>query len=151
MEARFPRLPKGGWVAISEEAILPGGSAEVGIHGGAGGSVSENDNIAGEPDGESGGDGGVGWLERVFPLCPYVPTPLIDNVFAKLRLGVAPIPSCAIIDTFSQMYRHLSTGLFLQKTCSHCCMHRTDFKKSGRGSCFQGNLEGARTMALIER
>ena len=48
-----------------EEAILSGGSAEVGIHGGVGGAVSGND--------ESGGDGGVGWLERVIPLCPYVP------------------------------------------------------------------------------
>ena len=62
-----------------EEAILSGGSAEVGIHGGVGGSVSENDDVAGEPDGESGGDDGVGWLERVIPLCPYVPNPLIDN------------------------------------------------------------------------
>jgi hypothetical protein len=92
MEARFPRLRKGGWVTTSEsfggkvkeptgvggeeeEAILSGGSAEVGIHGGVGGSVSENDDVAGEPDGESGGDGGVGWLERVIPLCPYVPNP----------------------------------------------------------------------------
>ena len=53
-----------------EEGILSGGSAEVGIHGGVGGSVSENDDVAGEPDGESGEDGGVGWLERVIPLCP---------------------------------------------------------------------------------
>ena len=90
MEARSPRLPNAGWVNTSEsfggkvkeptgvggeeeEAILSGGSAEVGIHGGVGGSVSENDDVAGEPDGESGGDGGVGWLERVIPLCPYVP------------------------------------------------------------------------------
>ncbi|PIU56056.1 MAG: hypothetical protein COS87_03320 [Chloroflexi bacterium CG07_land_8_20_14_0_80_45_17] len=56
-----------------EEAILSGGSAEVGIHGGVGSAVSGNDDAAGEPDGESGGDGGVGWLERVIPLCPYVP------------------------------------------------------------------------------
>ena len=55
-----------------EEAILSGGSAEVGIHGGVGGAVSGNDDVAGEPDGESGGDGGVGWLEQVIPLCPYV-------------------------------------------------------------------------------
>jgi hypothetical protein len=86
-----------------EEAILSGDSAEVGIHGGVGGAVSGNDDVAGEPDGESGGDGEVGWLERVIPLCPYVPNPLIENVFAKLRLGVARTPSCAIIDIFSQM------------------------------------------------
>ena len=56
-----------------EEAILSGGRAEVVIHGDVGGAVSGNDDVAGEPDGESGGDGGVGWLERVIPLCPYVP------------------------------------------------------------------------------
>jgi len=55
-----------------EEAILSGDSAEVGIDGGVGGAVSGNDDVAGEPDGESGGDGGVGWFERVIPLCPYV-------------------------------------------------------------------------------
>ena len=53
---------------------------EVGIHGSVGGSVSENDDVAGEPDGESGGDGGVGWLERVIPLCPYVPC-LLHRIF----------------------------------------------------------------------
>ena len=45
--------------------------AEVGIHGSVGGPVSENDGVAGEPEGESRGGGGVGWLERVIPLCPY--------------------------------------------------------------------------------
>ena len=56
-----------------EEVILSGGSAEVGVHGGVGGAVSGNDDVVGEPDGESGGDGGVGWLEQIIPLCPYVP------------------------------------------------------------------------------
>lgn len=43
------------------------------------------------PNAEVGIDGGgVGWLERVIPLCPYVPNPLIDNIFAKLRLGGRP-------------------------------------------------------------
>ena len=55
-----------------EEAILSGGSTEVRIHGDVGGAVSGNDNVAGEPDSESVGDGGVGWLERVIPLCLYV-------------------------------------------------------------------------------
>jgi len=58
-----------------EEAILSGGGAKVGIHGGVVGAVPGNDHVVGEPDGESGGDGGVGWLERVIPLCPYVPKP----------------------------------------------------------------------------
>jgi len=53
-----------------EETILSGSSSEVGIHGGVGGSVSENDDVAGEPDGEAVGNGGVGWFERVIPLCP---------------------------------------------------------------------------------
>ena len=35
--------------------------------------VSGNNDVTGEPDGELGGDDGVGWLERVIPLCPYVP------------------------------------------------------------------------------
>ena len=41
---------------------------------GVGGVVSGNNDVANEPDGELGGDGGVGWLKRVIPLCPYVPS-----------------------------------------------------------------------------
>lgn len=70
-----------------EEAILSGGSAKVGIHGGVGGAVSENDDVAGEPDDASGADGGVGWLEQAIPLCPYVPCLLLicrDIVFLLL-------------------------------------------------------------------
>ena len=62
---------RGRWRGEGSYSIRCG--AEVGIHGGVGGSLSENDDVAGEPDGESGGGGGVGWLERVIPLCPYVP------------------------------------------------------------------------------
>jgi len=58
-----------------EEAIQSGGSAEVGVHSGLGSGVSANDDVAGEPDGQSGGDSEVGWLEQVIPLCPYVPKP----------------------------------------------------------------------------
>ena len=64
-----------------EEAILSGGSAEVGIHGGVGGAISGNDDVAGEPDDASGADGGVGWLERVIPLCPYVPLVFVPLIF----------------------------------------------------------------------
>ena len=132
MEARFPRLRKGGWVTTSEsfggkvkkptgvggeekEAILLGGSGEVGIHG------------------------GVGWLERVIPLCPYVPNPINVNVFAKLRLGIARILSCAIIDTSSQMYRHLSTGPASTE----------DLQPFSRWPQFQGNLKGTKSMARM--
>ncbi len=37
------------------------GGAEVGIHGGVSGTVSGDDDVIGEPDGETGGDDGVGW------------------------------------------------------------------------------------------
>ena len=43
-----------------EEAILSGGSSDVGIHGGVGGAISGNDDVTGEPDDASGADGGVG-------------------------------------------------------------------------------------------
>jgi hypothetical protein len=46
-----------------EEAILSGGSSEVGIHSGVGVAISGNEDAAGELDGEPGGDDGVGWLE----------------------------------------------------------------------------------------
>ena len=45
-----------------EEGILSGGGAEVGIHGGVGGAVSGDDDVLGEPDGETGGDDGVSCL-----------------------------------------------------------------------------------------
>jgi len=90
MEARFPRLRKGGWVTTSEsfggkvkeptgvsgeeeEAILSGGSAEVGIHGGVGGAVSGDDDVVGESDGETGEDDGVGCVGQVIFIYPYVP------------------------------------------------------------------------------
>ena len=46
---------------------------EVGIHGGA---VSGGDNVLGEPDGETGGDDGVGWMGQVICIYPYVPLTL---------------------------------------------------------------------------
>ena len=90
MEARFPRLRKGGWVTTSEsfggkveepagaggkgeEGILSGGGAEVGIHRGVGGTVSGDDDVIGEPDGQTGGDDGVGCMGQVICIDPYVP------------------------------------------------------------------------------
>jgi hypothetical protein len=37
------------------------GGGEVEIHGGISGTVSSDDDGVGEPDGETGGDDGVGW------------------------------------------------------------------------------------------
>ena len=46
------------------------------FQGDVGCAVSGNDSVVNEPDGELEGDGRVGWLERVIPLCPYVPKSL---------------------------------------------------------------------------
>ena len=43
--------------------------SEVGIHGGVGGAVSGDDDGIGEADGETGEDGGVGWMGQV--ICIY--------------------------------------------------------------------------------
>jgi len=39
--------------------------------------ISEDDNVLGEPDGETGGDDAVGWMGQVICIYPYVP--LIDD------------------------------------------------------------------------
>ena len=60
-----------------EEGILSGGGAEVGIHGGVGGAVSGDDDVLGEPDGETGGDDGAGCVGEVICIYPYVPLVLV--------------------------------------------------------------------------
>ena len=50
-----------------------GGGTEVGIHGGVRGAVSGDDDVIGEPDGETGGDDGVGCVGQVICIYPYVP------------------------------------------------------------------------------
>ena len=51
-------MKQGVFSFLRRNGLTGGGSysircgVEVGIHGGVGGSVSENDNVAGEPDGE---------------------------------------------------------------------------------------------------
>jgi len=53
--------------------------AEVGIHRGVGSAVSGDDDVLGEPDGETGGDDGVGWMGQVICIYPYVPfRPLLE-------------------------------------------------------------------------
>jgi len=46
---------------------------EVGIHGGVGGAVSGDDDGIGGPNGNAGGDDGVGWMGQVICIYPYVP------------------------------------------------------------------------------
>jgi len=43
------------------------------MHGGVSGAVSEDDDRISEPDGETGGDGTVGWMGQVICIYPYVP------------------------------------------------------------------------------
>ena len=47
---------------------------EVVIHGGVGVTVSRDDDVLGEPDGETTGDGGVGWMEKVISIYPMSPS-----------------------------------------------------------------------------
>ena len=46
---------------------------EVGMHGCIDGAVSVDDEGIDEPDGETGGDDGVGWMGQVIYIYPYVP------------------------------------------------------------------------------
>ena len=50
--------------------------------------VSGNDDVAGEPDGELGRDGGVGWLERVIPPCPPTSPPRLSPPRLYLTVDV---------------------------------------------------------------
>ena len=47
------------------------------MHRGVGGAVSEDDDVLGKPDGETGGDDGVGWMGQVICIYPYVPSGLM--------------------------------------------------------------------------
>jgi hypothetical protein len=42
------------------------------LHRGVVGAVSEDDDVLGEPDSETGGDDGVGWMGQVISIYPYV-------------------------------------------------------------------------------
>jgi len=54
------------------------------MHGGVVGAVSGDDDVLGEPDGETGGDDGVGWMGQVICIYPYVP--LISSLDIEPRL-----------------------------------------------------------------
>ena len=63
------------------------GSAEVGMHGGVGGAVSGDDDLIDEPDGEKGGNDGVGWMGQVISIYPYVP----PHVFSRYQSALPGI------------------------------------------------------------
>ena len=46
---------------------------KLGYTGGVGGAVSGDDDVLGEPDGETGGDDGVGCMGQVICIYSYVP------------------------------------------------------------------------------
>ena len=46
---------------------------EVGRHGGVGGAVSGDDDLIGEPDGETGGNDGGVWIRKIISFYPYAP------------------------------------------------------------------------------
>ena len=54
---------------------------EVGMHRGAGGAVSGDDDGIGKSDGETGGDDGVGWMGQVICIYPYVPLIFPHNLY----------------------------------------------------------------------
>ena len=43
------------------------------MHGGVGGTVSGDDDLIGEPDGETGGNDTVVWIRKIISFYPYVP------------------------------------------------------------------------------
>ena len=74
------------------------------MHGGVGGAVSEDDDGIGEPDGETGGDDGVGWMGQVISIYPYVPMsnpspcPIgMDNNHPGLSLVLNNHVNCRVI------------------------------------------------------
>jgi len=70
---------------------MSGGGAEVGIHGGVGSAVSGDDNGIGEPDAETGGDGGVGYVGQVICIYRYVPLNDDPTVISLRTEGLPPL------------------------------------------------------------
>ena len=56
---------------------------------GVDGAVSGDDDVIGEPDGETGGDDGVGCVEEVICIYPYVPLVLIQLLLANADNGLS--------------------------------------------------------------
>ena len=66
--------------------MMSDGGAEVGIHGGVGGAVSGDDDVLGEPDGQTGGDDGVGCMGQVICIYPYVPVTFLPGQSLSISL-----------------------------------------------------------------
>ena len=60
---------------------------EVWMYRGVGGAVSEDDDVLGEPDDETVGDDGVGWIGQVICIYPYVPLILLEKMKGIKRYG----------------------------------------------------------------
>jgi hypothetical protein len=60
-----------------EQGIMSGRGAQVGIFEDVGGVVSGDDNIIGKPDGETGGDDGVGFEGQIIFIIPLRPSKLL--------------------------------------------------------------------------
>ena len=91
---------------------------EVGIHGGVGGAVFGDDDGIGEPDGETGGDDGVGCVGQVICIYPYVP---------PLSHGLSPDADIAKI--MGNVEHFLADSDIRQKDAAYRLMQETEMKK----------------------
>ena len=57
------------------------------MHRGVGGTVSEDNDVLGEPDGKTGRDDEVGWMGQVISIYPYGPLILLEKMKGIKRYG----------------------------------------------------------------
>jgi hypothetical protein len=74
------------------------------MHGGVDGAVSGDDDVIGEPDGETGGDDGVGWMGQVICIYPYVP--LIHIVLLFVSPHFIESKYCYNVEMAEALRRH---------------------------------------------
>jgi hypothetical protein len=78
---------------------------EVGIHGGVDGAVSGDDDGIGAPDGNAGGDDGVGRMGQVICIYPYVPFCVPVGTMSIPINNLSPLPSVNEYTYLSAMVR----------------------------------------------
>jgi hypothetical protein len=61
--------------------------AEVWVHRGVDGTVFEDDDVLGKPNGETRGDDGVGWMGQVICIYPCIPLILLEKMKGIKRYG----------------------------------------------------------------